>query len=420
MRKRLLCVFLILLLCLSALPAAADTGQSETATAAIRLAVDASDPDGTVSVSVYLDQNPGLTSVKLKVGYDASLLTLVSAESTALIGDWFEVSESVDTNPYVLVWVCADSTTATGAIATLKLRPNSSSSAAEAEISITQSELICEGTDVAATVTGCTVYLQCDHAYGDFTPVDGDQHVRRCTRCHHAEYRPHTWEEGETLKEPTHTAPGERKYICSCGASKIDTAPPTPEHIFQIYPHDAQQHISKCECGYEAFAPHEWDEGYVIQEPTHTSVGFRESICPCGERRTEEIPPVPDHDYQPSGFDEYNHYSECICGEKLVQGHQWNEGKVVQAPTATESGIIRYTCPCGAEKDEIVPPTGASSDSGAVTAPPIQGGQDPGPDESQPGGSSGCAQGCAASFGLLAALPALLLAAAVLSKKKRD
>lgn len=355
MRKRLLCVFLILLLCLSALPAAADTGQSETATAAIRLAVDASDPDGTVSVSVYLDQNPGLTSVKLKVGYDASLLTLVSAESTALIGDWFEVSESVDTNPYVLVWVCADSTTATGAIATLKLRPNSSSSATEAEISITQSELICEGADVTATVTGCTVYLQCDHAYGDFTPFDGDQHVRRCTRCHHAEYRPHTWEEGETLKEPTHTTPGERKYICSCG-----------------------------------------------------------------ERRTEEIPPVPDHDYQPSGFDEYNHYSECSCGEKLVQGHQWNEGKVVQTPTATESGIIRYTCPCGAEKDEIVPPTGASSDSGAVTAPPIQGGQDPGPDESQPGGSSGCAQGCAASFGLLAALPALLLAAAVLSKKKRD
>lgn len=45
------------------------------------------------------------------------------------------------------------------------------------------------------------------------------------------------------------------------------------------------------------------------------------------------------------------HTRRCDCGASETQPHNWDEGTEVKAPTCTEAGEIRYSCPdCGAEK----------------------------------------------------------------------
>ena len=40
---------------------------------------------------------------------------------------------------------------------------------------------------------------------------------------------------------------------------------------------------------------HEWDEGEVTTEPTHTEVGERTFSCACGETKTEVEPKTTEH-----------------------------------------------------------------------------------------------------------------------------
>jgi sorbitol-specific phosphotransferase system component IIA len=56
-------------------------------------------------------------------------------------------------------------------------------------------------------------------------------------------------------------------------------------------------------------------------------------------------------------YDETNHWLECSCGEKSeVTEHTWNEGEVTKKATATETGVMTYTCSaCNATKNEVIP-----------------------------------------------------------------
>lgn len=46
-------------------------------------------------------------------------------------------------------------------------------------------------------------------------------------------------------------------------------------------------------------------------------------------------------------------------------GHDWNEGEVIEAPTQTAEGVMKYSClRCEAVKHEVIPPTGAEDPNG--------------------------------------------------------
>lgn len=99
--------------------------------------------------------------------------------------------------------------------------------------------------------------------------------------------------------------------------------------------------------------PHEWDEGFIIQEATDYQKGRKLFTCvSCGATKTEEIAQL-SHNHQFA--DEYSaddnyHWYAAICGhEDLIEKvpHTWDEG----VDTTLD---VTYTCSvCGKQKVEV-------------------------------------------------------------------
>lgn len=71
----------------------------------------------------------------------------------------------------------------------------------------------------------------------------------------------------------------------------------------------------------------------------------------------------------------YTEYTCTICGHvyrddyTAATGHSWDDGVVTKAATATTDGIMTYTCTvCGEIYEEVIPATGTSVDTAALTA----------------------------------------------------
>ncbi len=62
-------------------------------------------------------------------------------------------------------------------------------------------------------------------------------------------------------------------------------------------------------------------------------------------------------------YDGMYHWHECACGGKGdVSAHDWGNGVIEKAPTATEAGIMGYSCSsCQATKTESIPATGTDT-----------------------------------------------------------
>ncbi|MDO4941152.1 MAG: hypothetical protein Q4E33_05630, partial [Erysipelotrichaceae bacterium] len=78
----------------------------------------------------------------------------------------------------------------------------------------------------------------------------------------------------------------------------------------------------------------------------------------CGAKceETYEFGSPKGHSYDSwTEVDENTHSHKCTsCGHSETESHEWGEGKVVEKPTETETGITEYTCKkCGAKKTEI-------------------------------------------------------------------
>lgn len=75
----------------------------------------------TISVPVYISNNPGLAYAKLKISYGSSL-ELVSVENQGVLTGTFTTSQSTDVKPYIIQWMGADNATENGCIAILTFR----------------------------------------------------------------------------------------------------------------------------------------------------------------------------------------------------------------------------------------------------------------------------------------------------------
>ena len=131
--------------------------------------------------------------------------------------------------------------------------------------------------------------------------------------------------------------------------------------------YDDNNHARYCECGEAEYAAHEWDDGYVFRNPTHTKNGIMKYSCDCGKTRTESIDKLPDHEWDSGVITtapthlEYGIFTyTCTCKETYTEridklpDHEWDSGVITTAPTHLEYGVKTYTCPCGATKTEQV------------------------------------------------------------------
>ncbi|MDR1563469.1 MAG: Ig-like domain-containing protein [Oscillospiraceae bacterium] len=96
-------------------------------------------PNQEISVTVSVDNNPGVVNTRFSVSFDTTKLQLLSVEDKGLFGDSAFLSSPNYASPYVLFWNDSLATvdyTANGAIATLKFKVLGGASLGETPISV--------------------------------------------------------------------------------------------------------------------------------------------------------------------------------------------------------------------------------------------------------------------------------------------
>lgn len=110
---------------------------------------------------------------------------------------------------------------------------------------------------------------------------------------------------------------------------------------------------------YLSIAPHAFET--VRIEPTCTKNGYVKLVCTdedCGYEEITEILKATGHDFGSSYvYDNDIHYQECsVClVRRGTASHVWGEGEVLEQPTCTAVGTMRYSCEyCEATKQEDI------------------------------------------------------------------
>ena len=238
----------------------------------------------------------------------------------------------------------------------------------EGEIIIPATHLMGSLKKMTCTVCGATkeerdtTDMLPEHTYDRWVPFDSEKH-QKCCACDElapeAEYAPHNWDNGVVKIEPTHLTTGEKELTCTdCGATKTETVAKLTTHTYNIWTQcDDEKHQKMCACGQKAmeFAPHSWNAGEVIKNPTHLEMGEKKLTCTvCGEVKIEKLATVGDHTYGDwEAHDDAQHKKTCACGDVQYVDHNWNDGETTKEPTEKENGEKAYACEdCGATKTE--------------------------------------------------------------------
>ena len=234
----------------------------------------------------------------------------------------------------------------------------------------------------------------CD--FGDWVDAgDGRTHTRICkdSSCGKIESVSHAWNGGTETKAPTCTEEGVKTYVCGgCGAKKTE-AIPAFNHDWSDWIYDsAESHVCHCEnerCSAENYGAHEWgawqsvddnthkatcpvcngaktdehdfDDGEITKEPTEEEEGVLTYTCEsCGYEKTESIDKETHvHNWLEWEDNENGGHSRCCnCGEKETEDHLFGDGRVVNAPSHLEEGLMVYTCSvCNANREQILAKT---------------------------------------------------------------
>ena len=256
-------------------------------------------PGETVSIPISLSSNSGFVSMSLSVTYDTSALTLISYDDTGVIAGASHSSHF--TSPYVLTWendTLTSNITSTGTIVYLTFLV--SEDAKEQDYSIivripTDGILDANGNTVSASSAMGTITVSAEH------------------ECFFGD-----WEYYSKIK-----------------------------------------HIRCCEgCDEKEYKNHNWNDGEIIEEPSHDEEGEIKYTCEdCEYSYTTEIDPE-GHDWGDwTKLSDTQHKRTCSCGDVEYEDHNWNAGVVTKEPTATEAGIRTYACKdCSATKTESISP----------------------------------------------------------------
>ena len=121
---------------------------------------------------------------------------------------------------------------------------------------------------------------------------------------------------------------------------------------------EANTHIRYCVCDESQTAPHNFDDGKVTTEATHTSKGVKTFTCTdCGYSYTEEIPETIDHEWSDwYSNQDGTHARSCACNEVETEDCEWDDGVITKPATENSTGIKTYTCAvCRHTRTEIIP-----------------------------------------------------------------
>ena len=159
----------VAILCLVCLLACFGTVRASAAeNARITVASCSAEQNSSVSLAVRLDGNPGLWGLKLRIGYDASAMTLDAVDAGSLFSeDELTFSESLSKNPYVIVASRGklEDLTGDGSLVTLKfsVKPSAEQKDYPVTVEIVQAVNVAGENVSIAAANGSVTVVKCLH-----------------------------------------------------------------------------------------------------------------------------------------------------------------------------------------------------------------------------------------------------------------
>lgn len=359
MRKTIIAILLVsLIFGMSAFPVfAAGTGNLSVSGAEGK-------QGDTVTVSVNLNSNPGLITMKFAVSYPSDL-ELLSVQNSGLLGGWTTPAPTIS-SPYTIRWADSLSTTnntATGTLVTLTFKIKDSATPGAKTVSVIFNESRdAEGGKNSFGNASAAVTVNCkSHSYGSYTSTGDAQHSRTCSACGNVESANHSWNSGTVNKQPSCKEAGEKTYTCSvCNGTKKETLPKTNDHSYSAWSVvDDDTHKRTCSvCQNVESANHDWDAGQINLQPSCKEAGQKTYTCKtCYQKTVESLPKTNDHSYGAwTKVNDATHKHTCsVCQKEETANHTWNSGAVTKKATCKEAGTKTYTCTtCNATKAETI------------------------------------------------------------------
>lgn len=218
--------------------------------------------------------------------------------------------------------------------------------------------------DCGHTKTEPVDKLEHVHSWSDWVDNKDGTHSRSC-RCNASETNDCTYDNGVVTEQPTHVEKGIKTYTCTaCGHTYDEEIPVLTDHAWGewvVNKVDEQNtHIRFCVCNESQTAPHNFDDGKVTVEATHTAKGVKTFTCAdCGYSYTEEIPETTEHEWTDwSSNGDGTHTRACRCNANETMDCTYDDGVVTTRPTHYEEGVKTFTCTaCGHTKTEPVDKT---------------------------------------------------------------
>ena len=201
------------------------------------------------------------------------------------------------------------------------------------------------------------------HSWGNWTPDGDTNHKKTCSICSGTRTDTHKWDDGVITTQPTEDAEGVKTYTCSdCGHTKTEPVDKL-EHVHSWSDwgqNNETTHIRSCRCNETQTEGHNFDDGVVINWPTHLAPGEIHYTCTdCGYVKIGTQPALEEHEWS-DWIDNKNgtHTRSCICNETETKDCSWDAGVVTEQPTHYEEGVKTYTCTvCSGTKTEAIAKT---------------------------------------------------------------
>ena len=339
----------------------------------------------TVEVELTLTGNPGLSYLKLRIGYDASVLTLTNAENTGALGTAdFTASENFGKNPYVLTWASASNLEGNGVIAKLTFEIDEDAASGSSEITVECADSNNEDLqDVAVTTVNGSVEISSikpEFVLGNAEGSIGDTVEVALTLNNNpgiSYFKVQVGYDAEKLAlsevktnsnfSLTRGNPERNPYsVVFSSADGFNQDPPVNGEVcvlvFEILDKTSSIGTSDLQLLIE-----EVDSSVNPGEIFNITDRFS------GTSGSVQINDVDcEHNFTIVSVDDNQHKKVCsICEREYFEAHTWDEGKVTKEPSCTEAGVKTYSCPvCDGTKTETIAALDHDWDEGKVTKEP--------------------------------------------------
>ena len=231
----------------------------------------------TFTVSFTVAGNPGFATFGAQINYDAAALELVSIEKGALCNDGFFNGNAANGK---VAYANTNNITADGVLFTATFQVKEGAAPATYAVTATLDTSSTANEDYEAVVfaiTGGSVEVVCEHAWGEWTETPA-----------------------------TCTEDGSKERTCGkCGEVETEVIPALG-HDFDTWAFDDAGHWHECSrCDVTADHAEHDNEWVITKNPTHNETGLKHEECKVCDWRGEdvEIPADPDLDPVPGTGD---------------------------------------------------------------------------------------------------------------------